>query len=133
MRGAARQHSRVDAGRAAAATAADDAAAALLAVKADVSGALAAEPAEGLSAEADGVGLAVEGLTGLLECEEALPADEPAGARGEAAGSAALPSLQAKPERHLGWKVYQRPISGPASVFHLLQLCVLSCVVPGCN
>lgn len=119
--GAARQHSRVDAGRAAAASAAaDDAAAALLAVKADVSGALAAEPAEGLAAEADEVGLAVEGLTGLLECEEALPADEPAGARTEAGGSAALPSLQAKPERHLGWKVCQRPISVPASVFGLL-------------
>ncbi|KAK9842199.1 hypothetical protein WJX81_000205 [Elliptochloris bilobata] len=107
-RASARHHSRVDAGRAASA-AADDAAAALLAVKADVSGALAADAAEGVAeglveADAEGLGLAAaaEGLA-LLECEEALPSDEPASAARAACGGA-LPSPLAKPVRHLGWK-----------------------------
>ena len=113
---AARQHSRADAGRAASA-AADDAAAALLAVKADMSGGLA-DAGEGLGeGEAAGAGLAAaaEGLA-LLECEEALPSEEPTGALRGACG-ATLPSPQAKPKRQLGWKV----------------CCLLLCLGPLCG
>lgn len=67
-----------------------------------------ADAGEGLgergAGEAEGAGLAAaaEGLA-LLECEEALPSEEPAGALRGACG-AALPSPQAKPKRQLGWK-----------------------------